>query len=93
MQLNILTTENQIKELFKIHFLYIAFYICKSLDTRKLNETSLFLQPVEQIHSFHSDGYVGSSSAVSPHCNFNTEAKQKQARHYHSSQKGIGNTY
>lgn len=25
MQLNILTTENQIKELFKIHFLYIAF--------------------------------------------------------------------
>lgn len=25
MQLNILTTENQIKELFKINFLYIAF--------------------------------------------------------------------
>lgn len=25
MRLNILTTDNQFKELFKIHFLYIAF--------------------------------------------------------------------
>lgn len=35
---------------------------------------------MEQIHSFHSDGYVGSSSAVSPHCNFNTlrQSRRKQ---------------
>lgn len=34
---------------------------------------------MEQIHSFHSDGYVGSSSAVSSHCNFNT-LRQSRSR-------------
>lgn len=35
---------------------------------------------MEQIHSFHSDGYVGSSLAASPHCNFNTlrQSRRKQ---------------
>lgn len=40
-----------------------------------------FHNPWNKTHSFNSDGYVGSFSAVSPHCNFNTLKKTGEKKH------------
>lgn len=92
--LNILTTENQIKELFKIHFLYIALL---HLQISWYHESSIkqvyFYNPWNRFTVFIQMDMLVVLQQWAHIAILTLWGKAEKARHYHSSQKGIGNTY